>query len=94
MHWRLKEAGAEFEQVVFDLQHLVHDATGFDFVPAGCTGFVEDLYTRISVWEGIFALNGLEFHPRHLRAGSNYMRPSKVAAALASAQAEVEIWGL
>jgi hypothetical protein len=41
---------------------------------------------RIAVWEGIFASEGLVFHLRYLRKGSNYARPEKVARILEEAR--------
>lgn len=85
---------SEAEQVIFDLQHLVHCHAGFDFVPVGCAGFIKVLYDRLAVWEAIFAAEDVTFLPEFLRGGSNHQRPEKVARALALGRAHDALWRL
>lgn len=81
----LKEAKAEFQQVLWGIQVLVHQATGLDFKIRFCDATVKEGVSRRKVWVKIFEFYDLRFHNDYLTGGSNFRRYKKIQSALSKA---------
>lgn len=55
---------------------------GMDFEMVLAVRAIAKAERRRQAWIRIFKREGLEFHPRYLRGGSNFKKATKVAAAL------------
>ena len=76
----------EIGDTTYAAQMLAAQATGLNHpVYADLKKF----YDRKKVWEDLFAEKGGIYHPRHMQAGSNYAKASKIIKALQSAGIKV-----
>lgn len=72
----------EFSDVMYSVYMAVYASTGWNVPMIGAGYAYKKFVARFARWEAIFEENGLDFHRKYLRNGSNYERPHKVRAAL------------
>ena len=83
--WEVKE---EFGDVLYFSYCWLYSRFRINLPMIGAMGSVEKFTARLSTWEKIFENAGLNFHPKYLVAGSNYMKKEKISHALFMARRE------
>jgi hypothetical protein len=78
----------EWSDVCYSWWAWLYCWLGVNLPALGAWYAYEKFLARFAVWESIFDENGLKFHRRYVRGGSNHQKPHKVAAALALAREE------
>lgn len=84
----LAEIKEEFGDVLYFMYCWLYSKFGINLPMIGAMDSVYKFTARLDTWEKIFGNVGLEFDPKYLVNGSNYMKREKIKAALDLARKE------
>lgn len=84
----LAEIKEEFGDVLYFIYCWLYYRFKINLPMIGAMGSVRKFTARLHIWEDIFKMNELKFHPKYLVNGSNYTKLRKIELALDIAREE------